>query len=63
MYTYRLYDVENVFRKQIDANSYTEAKQLLKPQSNDKIFSVEEDGHEVECGMAWVRDLLDHGDE
>lgn len=61
MFQYRLYN-DGVFIKEVYSNSYDEAKNELSPQDEDKIFVVEDDNHEVECGLAWIKDLLDHGE-
>lgn len=57
---YRLYDKDNVYLRSIEAKTYDEAKDKLNPSTTDKIFCVDEDNHEIECGLAWVKDLLDN---
>jgi len=60
-YCYRLYSRDGVFKKQIEAEEYTEAKEKLAPEPSDGIFVVEDDGHEVKCGIDWINDVLDNG--
>lgn len=56
---YRLYDKDNVFLRETKALTYVESNKILKATQTDKIFAVEDDGHEVLCGSEWVKDLLD----
>ena len=58
---YRLYDKDNVYLRECHATNYDNARKKLKPSGTDRIFCVEEDNHEVECGMAWINDMLDNG--
>lgn len=57
-FLYRLYDENNVYLRCCETFGYEEAKILLKPNEFSKIFIVEEDNHEVECGLAWIEELL-----
>lgn len=59
MYIYRLYNKDLEFVKECFASSYDEAKRLLSALPLDKVFAVEKDGHEIECGIAWIKDMLD----
>jgi hypothetical protein len=57
-HTYRLYDQDLIYRKTVCAHSYVEAARKLKPEPTDRIFCVEKDGHEIECGAAYFMNLL-----
>lgn len=59
-YLYRLYDHKNNFLKETYASSYVEAKKIFNSTEGDKIFSIEEDGHEILCGVPWLKDFLDN---
>ncbi len=60
MNTYRLYNKDGEYLKEIQTDTYKEAYRLLNAGETDKIFIVEQDGHEVLCGKEWVDDLLNN---
>lgn len=61
MFVYRLYNKENVYLREVMSSSYVDAEKQLKPIIGDKIFTVEEDGHEVLCGIDFIKTRLDYG--
>lgn len=56
MTLYRMYNCGNIWVKDVEASIYEEAKLLLSPSEEDKIFCVEPDGHEILCGTEdnWI---------
>lgn len=55
---YRLYDKNRIFLRECFAKDFTSAEQKLKTDKRDKVFAVEKDNHEIECGAAWVQEML-----
>lgn len=58
---YRKY-TDNKYINECMAKDYSSACKKLKVKEGDKVFLVEEDNHEVECGIGWIKELLDNPD-
>lgn len=62
-YHYRLYSADGIFLRECHTFSAGSAEKLLKAATGDTIFNVEDDGHEVKCGIDWIEDMLDNPEE